>query len=177
MKVATPMLIVTGIETDPGRPEEVSAELLLGGRPERMALDLSIPDFIAFAGIPEALDHHLSANRAVIDVMMRRHRGEEVTLPADLSDVVREGNEPWPLRIPDAATRAANESASAACGSRRRASRRRARPSRLVTGTRRVAVARTAGRCTRRSSTSITSGCKTRGTSQQTARPRMPIRA
>lgn len=111
---ATPLLVVVRIEARPARSEQVTAKLLLGGRPERMGLDLSAPNLIGFAKMPEALDHHLSANKAVIDVMVRRHGGEDVVLPVDLSDVVRQGNEPWPLRIPDAATRAANESASAA---------------------------------------------------------------
>jgi hypothetical protein len=36
-----------------------------------------------------------------------------VTLPADLSDIVRQANEPWPLRLPQAESLAANERATA----------------------------------------------------------------
>jgi len=45
--------------------------------------------------------------------MMRRRRGEDVTLPADLSDIVRQANEPWPLRLPETENSAANEHATA----------------------------------------------------------------
>jgi hypothetical protein len=113
MKRTTPLLIVTRIETDPGRPEEVSAELLGGGRPEHVALDLSFPQLIGFGSTPDALQHHNAAHKAVIDLMMRRRQGEGVTLPADLSDIVRQANEPWPLRLPEAESFAANERATA----------------------------------------------------------------
>lgn len=112
MKRTTPLLIVTRIETDPGRPEEVSAELLVGGRPEHVALDLSFPQLIGFGSTPDALQHHHAAHKAVIDLMMRRRNGEDVTLPADLSDIVRQANEPWPLRLPEAESLAANERAT-----------------------------------------------------------------
>jgi len=108
MKRTTPLLIVTRIETDPGTPDEVSAELVVGGRPEHVALDLSFPQLIGFGHTPDALQH-----QAVIDLMMRRRRGEDVTLPADLSDIVRQANEPWPLRLPQADSLAANERATA----------------------------------------------------------------
>jgi hypothetical protein len=113
MKRTTPLLIVTRIETDPGSPDEVSAELLVGGRPEHVALDLSFPQLIGFGHTPDALQHHHAAHKAVIDLMMRRRHGEDVTLPADLSDVVRQANEPWPLRLPDAESLAADERATA----------------------------------------------------------------
>jgi hypothetical protein len=113
MKRTTPLLIVTRIETDPGTPDEVSAELVVGGRPEHVALDLSFPQLIGFGHTPDALQHHHAAHQAVIDLMMRRRRGEDVTLPADLSDIVRQANEPWPLRLPQADSLAANERATA----------------------------------------------------------------
>ena len=113
MKRTTPLLIVTRIETDPGTPDEVSAELVVGGRPEHVALDLSFPQLIGFGHTPDALQHHHAAHKAVIDLMMRRRRGEDVTLPADLSDIVRQANEPWPLRLPQADSLAANERATA----------------------------------------------------------------
>jgi hypothetical protein len=113
MKRTTPLLIVTHIETDPGSPEKVSAELLVGGRPERVALDLSFPQLIGFGETPDALQHHNAAHKAVIDLMMRRRRGEDVTLPADLSDIVRQANEPWPLRLPHAENSEASERATA----------------------------------------------------------------
>lgn len=113
MKRTTPLLIVTRIETDDASPEQVSAELLVGGRPERVALDLSFPQLIGFGDTPDALQHHNAAHKAVIDLMMRRRRGEDVTLPADLSDIVRQANEPWPLRLPQEDISAANERANA----------------------------------------------------------------
>jgi hypothetical protein len=113
MKRTTPLLIVTRIETDAASPEEVSAELLVGGRPERVTLDLSFPQLIGFGDTPDALQHHNAAHKAVIDLMVRRRRGEHVSLPADLSDIVRQANEPWPLRLPQADSSAANERATA----------------------------------------------------------------
>lgn len=112
-RTTTPLLIVTRIEADAASPEEVSAELLVGGRPEHVALDLSFPQLIGFGDTPDALQHHHPAHQAVIDLMMRRRRGEDVTLPADLSDIVRQANEPWPLRLPEAESLAANELATA----------------------------------------------------------------
>jgi hypothetical protein len=111
MKRTTPLLIVTRIETDAASPEQISAELLVGGRPEHVALDLSFPQLIGFGDTPDALQHHQPAHKAVIDLMMRRRRGEDVTLPADLSDIVRQASEPWPLRLPEAGSPAANQHA------------------------------------------------------------------
>jgi len=102
------LLIVNRVETDSPGPEQVSGDLRLGGHPEQVVLDLSLAaGFIAYERMPSALEHHEPAKRAVIDLMMRRHRGEAVTLPADLSDVVRQASLPWPLRAPSVAERAA----------------------------------------------------------------------
>lgn len=99
MKQMEPLLIVLRIEAE--NPEAVSAELLRGGHVERIELDFSYMDFIGFTQIPNALSHHLPALNAVIDLLARKHRGENVALPADLTAVVRQSNESWPLRVPD----------------------------------------------------------------------------
>lgn len=111
MDLASPILTVDCIETS---PDHISAELRIGDRCERIQLGLAIPGLLAFEHMPKILDCNTFARDAVINLMTRSHRGENVSLPADLSDIVRQANEPWPLPAlqKKPSDSAANESAS-----------------------------------------------------------------
>jgi len=97
MDLASPILTVDCIETS---PDHISAELRIGDRHERIQLGLAIPGLLAFEDMPKLLDCNTFARDAVISLMTRSHRGDNVSLPADLSDVVRQANEPWPVPAP-----------------------------------------------------------------------------
>jgi hypothetical protein len=90
----SPILTVARIKTS---PEHISAELRIGDRHERIELGLAISGLLAFEHMPTLLDCNTFARDAVISLMTRAHGGEDVSLPADLSDIVRQANEPWPL--------------------------------------------------------------------------------
>lgn len=91
------ILVVDCIETG---PDHISAELRIGDRHERIQLGLAIPGLLAFEYMPTILDCNTFARNAVISLMTRAHRGDNVSLSADLSDIVRQANEPWPLPAP-----------------------------------------------------------------------------
>lgn len=97
MDFVKPILTIDCIETC---SEHVYAELRIGDRHERVQLGLSVPGLLAFEHLPEILAYNTPAQNAVIDLMGRAHRGNAVSLPADLSDIVRQANEPWPLPAP-----------------------------------------------------------------------------
>jgi hypothetical protein len=97
MDLANPILSVDNIELS---PERISADLRIGDRHERIQLGLEFPDFLEFERMSEVLECNLPARNAVIDLMTRAHRGDHVSLPADLSDIVRQANEPWPIPRP-----------------------------------------------------------------------------
>ena len=98
MDLGNPILVVDRIETGPAY---ISAELRIGDRHERIQLGLAIPGLLAFEHMPKILDRNAFARDAVINLMTRVHRGDNVNLPADLSDIVRQANEPWPLPVPE----------------------------------------------------------------------------
>jgi hypothetical protein len=97
MDAGAPLLIIDRVEMDSAR---VSAEVRICDRSERVELGLSLPGLLAFEHMPAALEHHAPARNAVVDRMVRAHRGAAVPLPVDLSDVVRQASEPWPLPAP-----------------------------------------------------------------------------
>ena len=92
-----PILIVDRIDTSSDR---ASAEIRLGSVHERVELGMSIPGLVAFNHMPKVLEWSPRARNAVIDVVTRAHRGDAVSLPLDLSDVVRASSDPWPTERP-----------------------------------------------------------------------------
>ena len=113
MEPTNSLLVVERMEVDAERPCHVFAEVRIGGRHEVVALDLSMPTLAAFERMPEELEYHRSARQAVVGVMMRRFRGEDFVLPIDLSEMVRESSEPWPLRASSAPIGGAGEASAA----------------------------------------------------------------
>lgn len=114
MQSTSSLLIVDHIDIDPAHPHVVSGEIILGGRRETVVLDLSEPTLTAYKRMPWELESIRAAQRAVIDLLLQRHRGDAPTLPADLSDVVRQTSEAWPARAPPLTERPAFEAAAAA---------------------------------------------------------------
>jgi len=106
------LLVVNRIQIDSRHPKLVSAEVLLGGRPEVVSLDFSERMSVGYVHMPDELDRHDVARKAVIDLMARRVCGKAVELPADLSDVVRQASGPWPMCTPTPTNRAAIEVAA-----------------------------------------------------------------
>jgi hypothetical protein len=89
-----PLLVIDHIDVDLDR---VSAELWIGDQRERIELGLSMPGLVAFDHMPAALAAEAPARDAIVDRLLRAHAGEALPLPVDLSDVVRQASEPWPL--------------------------------------------------------------------------------
>lgn len=100
MYSSKPLLVVDRIERS---SERISVHLRLGGRPVRVEIGLEVPGLFAYEQVPDVIDRHLSARKAMLELVARTERGEDVPLPADLSDLVRRACEPWPLRLPSAA--------------------------------------------------------------------------
>jgi hypothetical protein len=94
MDIAEPIPVVDHIATSSGH---VSAELRIGDRHERAEVGVSIPGLLIFEQIPDMLACSTSAQNAVMDLINRAHSGEKVRLPVDLSSIIRQANEPWPI--------------------------------------------------------------------------------
>lgn len=99
MTLEHPLLVVERIETS---PDHVLVHLLIGGRRERCEFGMSILGLVEVERVPYALACVSRAQRAVIDLVNRAHRGDAVSLPVDLSETVRQSSEPWPSRAPTA---------------------------------------------------------------------------
>lgn len=95
-----PLLIVDRIETG---PEEATAEVRIAGRRERVRLGMPkvggapYEAIISYVEIPPVLSHNEFALRGVVGLVRRAHAGEPVSLPADLSALVRDATEEWPV--------------------------------------------------------------------------------
>ena len=99
MTLEHPILVVDHIETS---SDHASADLRIGDRRERCQRGMSAPGLVEFEHLPDALANLPQAQNAVIDLVSRAHHGEAVSLPVDLSAIVRQSSEPWPTRRPAA---------------------------------------------------------------------------
>ena len=97
--MGTPLLLVSSIETDPKHPAITTGHLLLGGRMDRVSIDLTYPSLIGYAETPDLLERHIAAHKAVVALLMQHRRGERIPMPVDLSDIVRESSEAWPVPL------------------------------------------------------------------------------
>ena len=90
-----PCLVVDAIEVDVGK-EQASAEVRIGPRHKRIVIDYAYGIW-AYEEMPSELDRSIRPKRAILEAMARAYQGETVSLPMDLSDTVRDIDEPWPF--------------------------------------------------------------------------------
>jgi len=95
-----PLLVVDRIETS---PSQASAEVRIAGRRERVQIRMPGPGdgpydkIISYDKLPLDLSTNEFALRWVVNLLRRAHDGEVVSLPVDLSNLVREATEGWPV--------------------------------------------------------------------------------
>jgi hypothetical protein len=98
-----PLLVVDDIRRDPQKEDLVEAHIHLGGHPLKVVLDFDFePKRLGFAGcveIPWMLQAHLPSHQAVIHLMRRFHKGDQVDLPVDLSEEIARSDPPSPFRF------------------------------------------------------------------------------
>lgn len=91
-----PLLVIDRIVTT---DQAITAELRIGGHADRLVLGTEVAGLLTHEYIPEFLHHDGSEVRqAIIREMERCYRGEVVSLPCDLTSVVRASFEAWPAR-------------------------------------------------------------------------------
>jgi hypothetical protein len=96
MDLTDPVLAIERIETS---ADLVSAEVRIGERHDQVRLGMSRPELIEYVHIPDTLSSAPEVLRAVVDLLRRAHEGEAVSTPLDLSAVVRQANEEWPISV------------------------------------------------------------------------------
>jgi hypothetical protein len=96
MDMTDPILAIERIEISADR---VSAEVRIGERRDQVRLGMARPELIEYVHIPDALASAPEALRAVVDLLRRAHDGEIVSSPLDLSNVVRQASEEWPISV------------------------------------------------------------------------------
>jgi hypothetical protein len=96
--LTAPLLVVESIETG---PYQASADVVIGGRRERVQLGMPGPGdgpydkIISYEKVPSILADF--ALHWVVRLLCRAHAGEKISLPVDLSGLVREASEEWPV--------------------------------------------------------------------------------
>lgn len=96
MDITEPMLAIERIEVS---ADLVSADVRIGQRRDQVRLGMSRPELIEYVHIPETLSSAAEALRAVVDLLRRAHDGEIMSPPIDLSNVVRQASEEWPISV------------------------------------------------------------------------------
>ena len=98
-----PLLVVDDIRRDPLKEGLVEARVHLGGHPMRVVLDFDFaPEFQGFASyveMPWMLGVHVPSQQAVVHLMRRFHKGDQVDFPVDLSEEVARSDPPSPFRF------------------------------------------------------------------------------
>lgn len=91
-----PCLVIEAIEV---RDEQVSADLRIGPRHEKLEIGLSYADLVELKRLPRPLSLSQQAQHALFDALTRAYHGESMSLPLNLSSTVLDVSEPWPLSM------------------------------------------------------------------------------
>lgn len=94
-----PLLVLERVERDPAATGRLVGTVRMAGHAQRVVVDVGNPfGFVEHVDIPLLLGSHGPSLAAVVAVMSRWEQGEEVGLPVDLSDQVKDAEPPFPLQ-------------------------------------------------------------------------------
>jgi hypothetical protein len=94
-----PLLVLDRIERDPGAPGRLIGTVRMAGHAQRVVVDIGNPfGLVEYIDIPLLLGSHDPSLAAVVAAMSRWEQGEDLALPLDLTDEVRDAEPPFPLR-------------------------------------------------------------------------------
>lgn len=93
------LLVVDDIWLDPENEAVLTAQIRVGGHPNRVVLDFArvSSGLVRYVQIPWMLGVHAPSQKAVVNLMTCFHDGEPVTLPANLSDALAAADPPSPF--------------------------------------------------------------------------------
>ncbi len=94
-----PLLVLERVERDPGVASRLVGTVRLAGYAQRVVVDVGNPfGLIEYVDIPSLLGSHDPSLAAVVEAMSRWNGGEELGLPLDLSERVRDADPPVPVQ-------------------------------------------------------------------------------
>lgn len=94
-----PLLVLERVERDPAAPGRLVGTVRMAGHAQRVVVDVGNPfGLVEYVDIPLLLGSHDPSLAAVVAAMSRWEQGEEVGLPLDLTDQVRDADPPFPVQ-------------------------------------------------------------------------------